>query len=193
MKDGDVVSRKLRVWYPGACYHITARGNRRSALFEGRLDYLMYLEILEDVREMYPFRLHAYCLMTNHIHLQIETEDVHIKQIMKELHARYAVWFNKEHHYTGHLFQGRYGAEVIESDNYFLEVSRYIHLNPVNAQMVLAPADYEWSSYRAYVTALSDQYITTSKTLSYFSEPKTVHYRAFVERKITLDPQSDFS
>ncbi|MFA9560479.1 transposase [Evansella sp. AB-rgal1] len=111
----------------GDCYHITARarGNRRTALFETREDYLTYLSILEDVRNMYPFILHSYCLMTNHIHLQLQTTQFHIKDIMKELHARYAVWFNREHHYVGHLFQGRYGAQLIGIDAYFLEVSRY--------------------------------------------------------------------
>jgi putative transposase len=87
------MTRKHRIWFPGAMYHITARGNRRSSLFNQRDDYLTYLGILEDVRSMYPFQLHAYCLMTNHIHLQIETTNFHIKLIMKEMHSRYAIYF----------------------------------------------------------------------------------------------------
>ncbi|MGM0843683.1 MAG: transposase [Bacillota bacterium] len=119
------MSRKRRVWYPGAMYHITARGNRRIALFYREEDYLMYLAILEDVRVMYPFVLHSYCLMTNHLHLQIETNQHHIKDIMKELHSRYAIYLNRRLHMGGHLFQGRYRSGLIETDQYFLEVSRY--------------------------------------------------------------------
>ncbi|WNF37361.1 transposase [Bacillaceae bacterium IKA-2] len=182
-----MLSRKRRVWYPGASYHITARGNRRTALFEGKQDYLMYLAILEDVRSIYPFTLHAYCLMTNHIHLQLQTKNVHIKEIMKELHSRYAVWFNKEHHYTGHLFQGRYGANVIDTDAYYVEVSRYIHLNPVEANMVHRPQDYRWSSYKAYISGTIDTHVTTTKVLAYFPQPRHIHYQAFVERKEKLD------
>lgn len=178
-----MLSRKRRVWYPGASYHITARGNRRTALFEGKQDYLMYLAILEDVRSIYPFTLHSYCLMTNHIHLQLQTKNIHIKEIMKELHSRYAVWFNKEHHYTGHLFQGRYGANVIDTDAYYVEVSRYIHLNPVEANMVHRPQDYRWSSYKAYISGAIDDHVTTTKVLAYFPQPKHIHYQAFVERK----------
>lgn len=121
--------------------------------------------------------------MTNHIHLQIQTKNDHIKHIMKELHSRYAVWFNKEHHYIGHLFQGRYGAEVIDTDAYFREVSRYIHLNPVEAKMVHRPEDYRWSSYKAYILGTIDDYVTTTKVLAYFPQPKHTHYQAFVERK----------
>ncbi|UCZ52931.1 transposase [Bacillus shivajii] len=177
------MSRKLRVWYPGATYHITARGNRRTDLFEGREDYETYLAILEDVQRMYPFKLHAYCLMTNHIHLQIETINHHIKDIMKELHSRYAVWFNREHNYTGHLFQGRYGAKLIETDEYFLETSRYIHQNPQKAKMVTKPEEYEWSSYRAYISSQENPLVTISRTLSYFQPPQKLNYQQFVEGK----------
>lgn len=175
------MSRKLRVWYPGATYHITARGNRRTALFEGKEDYLTYLAILEDVRRMYPFILHSYCLMTNHIHLQIQTTNWHIKDIIKELHSRYAVYFNREHNYVGHLFQGRYGAKLIDTDAYFLEASKYIHLNPLEAKMVFKAENYPWSSYRAFITSSENPHVTTTRILSYFSEPKQKHYQAFVE------------
>ena len=119
--------------------------------------------------------------MTNHIHLQIETTTFHIKDIMKELHARYAIWFNREHQYVGHLFQGRYGAKLIDSDSYFLEVSRYIHLNPLEANMVLQPQNYPWSSYRAYISSIDNPHVTTTRILSYFPFPKQQYYQQFVE------------
>src|SRR5699024_10648536 len=109
-------------------YHITSRGNRRSALFYDHQDHQAYLDILDETKFYYPFYLHAYCLMTNHVHLQIETINHHTKHIMKRLNSRYAMYFNKRHRLVGHVFQGRYGAEIIETKDYLLEVSRYIHL-----------------------------------------------------------------
>ncbi|SFB19547.1 MULTISPECIES: transposase [unclassified Bacillus (in: firmicutes)] len=177
--------RQLRVWYPGAIYHIVARGNRRAAIFIDKQDYLEYLRILEDVRSMYPFLLHSYCLMTNHIHLQLETTLYHIQYIMKELHSRYAVYLNIRLKIEGHVFQGRYGARLIETSDYFLEVSRYIHRNPFEAKMVRKLEDYKWSSYSSYVTPHINPHVYKDKTLSYFNEPFHQEYRKFIERKNT--------
>lgn len=176
------MSRKPRIWFPGATYHISARGNRRAALFVSREDYLTYLSILQDVQSMYPFILHAYCLMTNHIHLQLETTNFHTKFIMKELHSRYAVYFNMKYHYDGHVFQGRYRADLIGTDSYFLEAGRYIHRNPLEAKMVKDLSSYEWSSYPAYINLTDNPYISPHKTLSYFHEPTFRNYQSFVEK-----------
>ncbi|WP_113928364.1 transposase [Bacillus sp. P14.5] len=177
------MSRKRRVWYPGAMYHITARGNRRIALFYREEDYLMYLAILEDVRAMYPFVLHSYCLMTNHLHLQIETSQHHIKDIMKELHSRYAIYLNRRLCIDGHLFQGRYRSGLIETDHYFLEVSRYIHRNPLEAKMVKILSHYPWSSYPSYIGLIDSPHVHPSKTQSYFQDPFIESYKNFVESK----------
>ena len=130
------MSRKLRVWFPVAKYHITSRGNRRSAIFYDDFDREVYWQYLEEARRNFSFHLHAYCHMTNHIHLQIETIHHHPKDIMKMLNSRYAMYFNKRHRLVGHVFQGS---------------GRYIHLNPVEAKMVKSPKDFRWSSYTAYV------------------------------------------
>ncbi|MDR4949883.1 transposase [Neobacillus cucumis] len=182
------MSRKHRVWFPGAKYHITSRGNRRSSIFYDDYDREAYLQLLEEARRYFPFYLHTYCLMTNHIHLQIETIHHHPKDMMKMLNSRYAMYFNKRHHLVGHVFQGRYGAELIDSKDYLLDVSRYIHLNPVEANMVKSPSDYRWSSYAAYVSIsnLVNPHITTTKILSHFPEPQKEHYRKFVEGSFTL-------
>jgi putative transposase len=170
--------RQPRVWYPGAMYHIVARGNRRTAIFYDHADFQTYLAILEDVRRIMPFILHSYCLMTNHIHLQLETLHHHIQYIMKEMHSRYA---------DGHVFQGRYGARLIEADTYFLEVSRYIHRNPLEAKMVVNLGDYKWSSYSSYINLLQlNPHISHNKTLSYFREPVEDHYKLFVEKSVQL-------
>lgn len=178
------MARKNRVWFPGAMYHITSRGNRRGALFYDHEDYLMYLELLEKTRLRYPFHLHAYCLMTNHIHLQLETIDHNLKHIMKKLNFRYAIYFNKRHRYVGHVFQGRYGAKLIGTKEYQLETNRYIHLNPVEAKMVISPEDYRWSSYTAYVTTNNNPHVTTEKMLEYFPEPVEENYRKFMNKGV---------
>jgi putative transposase len=178
------MSRKLRVWYPGATYHITARGNKRSPLFFDETDYLTYLHILEDVRSIYPFILHSYCLMTNHIHLQLETIHHHIQYIMKTLHSRYAVYLNQRLNTDGHIFQGRYKAELIESSEYFLEVSRYIHRNPTQAKMVERSEDYPWSSYPSYISYALNPHTDHTKTYSYFTEPVHLNYQSYVENKL---------
>ncbi|MFA1820076.1 transposase [Virgibacillus oceani] len=175
------MARKLRVWYPGAMYHITNRGNRRTSLFYDAIDHQAYLDILEESREYYPFHLHSYCLMTNHIHLQVETIHHHPQYMMKMLNSRYALHFNKRHRLVGHVFQGRYGAEIIGTKEYQLEVSRYIHMNPVQANMVVRPDAYKWSSYRAYVSEEKNRHVSTEKLLGYFSEPVKEKYREFVE------------
>ncbi|WP_040203333.1 REP-associated tyrosine transposase [Neobacillus jeddahensis] len=186
------MSRKLRVWFPGAIYHITSRGNRRSVIFFDDFDRVVYLELLEETRQAYPFHLLAYCLMDNHVHLQIETIDDHPKDIMKMINSRYAIYLNKRYEQVGHVFQGRYGSEMIVSTDYLLDVNRYIHLNPVEAQMVRSPQDYPWSSYLAY---LSDTYVSpipiqTTKVLTLFPKPQIENYCKFVEDIPVPDPHN---
>ena len=135
--------RKLREWYKGACYHVMARGNRRTALFRSDEDYRVFIMQLVKIQKKYPFDLHAYCLMTNHFHLEITTGDDPIWKIMKPLMQNYAMWFNQKYGYEGHVFDSRYTSCLIENDSYFLEVNRYIHLNPVKAQMVNEPLAYD--------------------------------------------------
>lgn len=184
------MTRKRRIWYPGATYHITARGNRRINIFVNNQDYPMYLGILEDVRSMYPFVLHSYCLMTNHLHLQIETISHHIKDIMKELHSRYAIYLNHRLKVDGHVFQGRYGAELIETNAYFLEVSRYIHRNPLEAKMVKNLFEYPWSSYSSYINLTNNPHVDRTKTYSFFIEPVHKRYQTFVEKRMIEEEET---
>lgn len=177
------LARKPRIWYPGAMYHIFKRGNRKLPLFYETDDYHAYMYFLELTRRKFPFHLHAYCLMPNHIHLQLETINDEIHHIMHKLNFRYAIYLNKRYDFVGHVFQGRYGAKLIETRAYLLDVSRYIHLNPVEAKIVSTPEQYEWSSYQAYITGSPNPHITTDKILSQFPEPKREHYRMFVESK----------
>jgi putative transposase len=177
------MARERRVWYPGATYHITSRGNRRYIIFVDDWDRRQYLSLIMQIRKQHPFILHSYCLMTNHIHLLLETIDTPLNKIMKLLNQRYAAYFNKRHDFDGHVFQGRYGAELIDSIGYFLYASKYIHLNPVDAKIVSHPLHYRWSSYRLFLQGKQSPLVHTEKILSYFPDPNR-SYQNFVEEGV---------
>lgn len=186
--------RKKRIWYPGAVYHIMCRGNHRHEIYRDEEDRLFFLTTLKEVKEKMPYILHSYCLMSNHVHLHIETCDINISQVMKRINMLYAIYFNKKYNFVGHLFQDRYRSELIEKTAYHLEISRYIHLNPVRATIVTRPEQYEWSSYRVYLGDHQDQLTTTEKILGCFSPPKVQHYREYVEealKYIKVKPKGD--
>lgn len=187
------MSRKPRIWYPGAMYHVTARGNRRGDLFYDDADFEEYKKLMVWCQKEVPFLLHAYCLMTNHVHLLIETLHLPLGESIKALHSRYAIYFNKRHKVTGHLFQGRYHATLIDTDQYFLQASKYIHLNPLEAKMVASAAAYPFSSYAAYLDPYAEEAcVRTEKILSLFTHPAQEKYQAYVNGK-DGDPYRDYS
>ncbi len=190
------MSRAKREWYPGATYHVMSRGNRRTALFKDKFDYVEFLECVIRARRLYQFKIHSICLMTNHFHMAIETGDKELWKIMQRMLHPYSMDFNHKYHFTGHLFESRYTACLIEDERYFLEVSRYIHLNPVKAMMVREPMAYEYSSYDLFVSDGSDErekgscglirdLVDTSRVLSCFKNNPREQYRMFVEGKIS--------
>ncbi|CQR46247.1 Transposase IS200 like protein [Paraliobacillus sp. PM-2] len=176
--------RKKRIWFPGAKYHITSRGIRRTSLFHDDNDRIEYLRLLEETKFIYPFILHAYCLMTNHIHLQLETIDQPTGTIMKYLHSAYATYFNRKYHYSGHVFESRYGAELIDSVAYELEVNKYIHLNPLRANMVQDLNDYKWSSFLNYRYADQSSLVTTDRIFTFFRAPKVDSYLHYLHANV---------
>lgn len=178
------MAKKKRIWYPGAVYHIMNRGNRRSDIFKDEEDFQVYLTILKQTMEKYTYTLYSYCLMTNHLHMQIETTDVEIWNIMRYINLAYTKYFNNKYNFIGHLFQGRYRAEIIESDSYNLQTSRYIHLNPVKASMVERPIEYKWSSYGVYMGQVKSDIVNEQKILSYFKDNSRDLYREYVESKL---------
>lgn len=178
------MAKKKRIWYPGAVYHIMNRGNRRSDIFKDEEDFQVYLTILKQTMEKYTYTLYSYCLMTNHLHMQIETKDIEIWTIMRYINLAYTKYFNNKYNFIGHLFQGRYRAEIIESDSYNLQTSRYIHLNPVKASMVERPIEYKWSSYGVYMGQVKSDIVNEQKILSYFKDNSRELYREYVESKL---------
>lgn len=144
---GSDTARPLRILYPGAFYHITSRGNEQKALFKSKRDREKFIEYLESATERYDAVIHAYCLMDNHYHILLETPSGNLSKIMAHINGAYTNYFNAKRERSGHLFQGRYKAILVEADEYAKELSRYIHLNPVRANIVEHPEEYEWSSY----------------------------------------------
>jgi len=130
------MARPLRIEYPGAVYHVTSRGNEKKAVFKDEQDRENFLRTLQHVNKRYNWLCHAYCLMDNHYHLLIETPDGNLALGMRQLNGVYTQLFNNRRHRTGHLFQGRYKAILIQKDTHLLEVCRYVVLNPVRARMV---------------------------------------------------------
>ena len=143
------MARPLRIEYPGAWYHVTARGNARQRIYTDAKDFQAFLELLGKLSDRYHWRCHAYCLMSNHYHLLLETPDANLSVGMRQLNGIYTQAFNRRHRKVGHLFQGRYHAILVDKDRYWLELARYIVLNPVRARMVKEAQAYPWSSYRA--------------------------------------------
>ena len=143
------MARPLRIEYDGALYHITSRGNARKSIFAGDEDRKIFLDTLTKVNEKYNFLCHAYCLMNNHYHLLIETPDGNLSKGMRHLNGVYTQRYNRRNKKTGHVFQGRYKAILIQKENHLLEVCRYIVLNPVRARAVKSPGEWKWSSYKA--------------------------------------------
>jgi putative transposase len=140
--------RPLRIGYPGALYHVTARGDGGEAIYRNDADREDFLRGLASVIGRYHWRCHAYCLMDNHYHLLLETPEANLSKGMRQLNGLYTQRFNRRHRRVGHVLQGRFKAILVEKDAYLLELARYIVLNPVRAKIVRKPHAYRWSSYR---------------------------------------------
>jgi putative transposase len=181
--------RAQRVCFPGALYHVYQRGNNKQDIFIDDTDRWHILKLLLESKKKFDHFLHCYVLMKNHFHVTIETRNtIPVSKIMHYIDAGYAAYFNARHNKKGHLFQGRFRASLVEKDYYLLELSRYIHLNPVKAGFVSLPEDYIWSSYRAYIGYKKDILVDTETVLGYFDannkERAQQEYKKFVESAI---------
>ncbi|MFM8900052.1 MAG: transposase [Burkholderiales bacterium] len=141
------MSRPLRLEFAGALYHVTSGGDRREPIYLSDDDREDWLAVLAQVCERFNWVVHAYCQMTNHYHLLVETVDGNLAQGMRQLNGEYTQRFNRRHGVVGHLFQGRYKAILVQKEAYLLELSRYVVLNPLRAGMVELLDDWPWSSY----------------------------------------------
>jgi len=189
------MARKPRLHYPGAVYHVMLRGNAGQAIFFAPEDYTYLYRLLAEGRDRYGHRIHAFCCMTNHIHLVLQVAEAPLARIMQNLAFRYSRWVNQRQGRTGHLFQGRYKALLVDADSYLVTLTRYIHLHPVRAALVPHPEDYPWSGHRAYIGNASVSWLTTDWVLSQFSSHLNIArqgYRAFVEAGGTEGHRHEF-
>jgi len=178
------MARPLRIAFPGALNHITSRGNNRRGIFFDEDNRYHFLRFLTIAVERFAWTCFAYCLMDNHYHLLIETAMANISRGMQYLNGAYTQYVNWTRGRVGHLFQGRFHTEIIEKETYFLEVCRYLPLNPVRAKMCSDPGDYRWSSFQATAgTVARPPFLTVQPILERFGPNPSVAqalYRRFV-------------
>ena len=189
------MARKPRLHVPGGVYHVMLRGNGGQTIFLSEKDRSVFYRLVEEGIKRFGHRVHGFCLMGNHVHLLIQVADVPLSQVMQNLSFRYTGWINRRHRRTGHLFQGRYKALLVDADAYLLELVRYIHLNPVRARMVSDPAAYRWSGHRAYLGLDTIPWLHTDWVLGQFARRLATcrkHYAAFVAAGMEEGYRSEF-
>ena len=188
------MARPLRLEHPGALWHVTARGNERSDVFRDDADRREFLVVLGRTVTVYGWRLHAYVLMGNHYHLVVETPEPTLSRGMRDLNGVTTQRFNRRHGRTGHLFEGRFKAILVEREAHLLELARYVVLNPVRAGLAKSPAAWPWSSYKATAgLAEAPEWLETEWTLEQFGRRPAEarrRYAAFVAegKGVSYDP-----
>jgi len=179
------MARPLRIEYSGAFYHVTSRGNEGRKIFNSDGDKERFLNYLKDAHQRFKIMIHTYCLMDNHYHLLVETPLANLTRCMQMVNSSYTTYYNLKNKRLGHLFQGRYKAILVDKDSYAQELSRYIHLNPVRAEVASTPESYPWSSYHYYIyPERIPEFLTVEFVLAYFANKRDEAqraYRRFVE------------
>lgn len=177
------MARKKRIWDPESFCHIVTRGNRRDVLFYEENDFKVFLRILQEIHNKISFELTSYCLMTNHIHLLMRSREISISKVMSLINKRYADYYNTKYNFTGHVFENRFFDKIIGTPAGVLDISRYIHMNPVKADIVTSPEKYKWSSYRYYMNTVNSPLLFMDAILDYFPgniSEKREKYQKFV-------------
>ncbi len=168
------MARPLRLELSGGVYHVTSRGDGREDIYLSDADREAWLDVLAAVCERYHWVCHAWCQMTNHYHILVETPETNLAQGMRQLNGVYTQRFNRAHARVGHVFQGRYKAILVERDNYLLELARYVVLNPLRAKMVRRLEAWPWSSYLATCgQAASPPWLQTDWILGQFGQRRS--------------------
>jgi putative transposase len=174
------MARPLRIEFENALYHITARGFEKKTIFQNVSDRKKFLYYLKENLERYNVILYAYVLMDNHYHLLIETLLPNLNRFMHDLNTSYSVYYNRHINRVGPLFQGRYKSFLVDKESYLLELSRYIHLNPMRSGYVATAEKYPWSSYQTYLGLNKVEWINWQWIRDRFGNHPFVKYRRFV-------------
>jgi putative transposase len=189
------MARKPRIHYPGALYHVTLRGNARQEIFFDDADRCRFYLLLQEGIERFGHRVLAFCLMSNHVHLAIQVGEVPLSRIMQNLSFRYTLWINRRRNRVGHLFQGRFKAFLVDADSHLLELTAYIHLNPVRAGLSAGPHVYPWSSHRAYLGLEAIPWLAADAVLGQFSSQlgrARTRFAQFVGDRLEQGHREDF-
>ena len=174
------MSRPLRIQYPDAWYHVMNRGRRGEKIFGNKEDYWSFVDLLKEIDDVFHVKVAAYCMMTNHYHLFIQTPDANLSRSMRHLNGVYTQRYNRKHGHDGQLFRGRYKSIVVESDTYALELIRYIHRNPMEAGIVDTLQKYPWSSHKPYLSnAKKWNWLHKDYILKLFSKSKPESIRLY--------------
>ena len=165
------MARPIRIEFAGALYHVTSRGGLREDIYLEDADRELFLATLGETCQRCNWRVHAYCLMSNHYHLLIETPDSNLSKGMRQLNGVYTQRFNRKNQRVGHVFQGRYKAIIVQKDRYLLELSRYIVLNPIRVNMVKNIHDWSWSNFKAAIGQVEgEKWLATDWLLAQFGK-----------------------
>lgn len=182
--------RRPRICFAGAVYHVYQRGNYKRDIFCDEMDMWHFLKLLLEMKKVSAFLLYCYVLMRNHFHITIETPNaIPISKIMQYVEGSYAMYFNKKYCCNGHLFEGRFNDILVQKDDYLMQLSRYVHLNPVKSGIVSKPEEYKWSSYGIYMGHRKDVLVDTPAVLGCFGsshEDARIEYKNFVESGLSL-------
>lgn len=178
------MSRPLRILYENAYYHVMNRGAGRQTIFHDDTDYEVFLNTLDEAQRQFGIEIHAYCLMGNHYHLLIKTPRANLSRVMRHINGLYTQRYNRLKKTDGALFRGRYKAILVDSDAYLLHLSKYIHLNPLEAKLVDNLKQYPWSSYQAYIEQVkSPSWLVREEIYGQLTikADKAAHYCLFME------------
>lgn len=179
------MARPLRIEFAGAVYHVTSRGDRREPIYVDDTDRQSFLGIVAHAMERFDAQVLAYCLMDNHYHLVLHTRQGNLSRVMRHLNGVYTQHYNRRHGLTGHIFQGRFKAILVDRDAYLLTLCRYVERNPVAAGLVEGAGDWAWSSYGAHVGAVpTPAWLDTEGLHGYVlgRDPETARDRATAAR-----------
>ena len=171
--------RPPRLHVPGGVYHVILRGNHREPIFDQPADRDVLDALVAETLSRYGARAHAYCWMSNHVHLALQVADAPLGPIVRRIAGVYARRIQQRLPTTGHLFERRYRSVLVDADTHLLRLVRYIHLNPLRAGLVADPADYPWSGHRAYLGLASIPWLTTDFTLRLLGTNRNSARRAY--------------
>ncbi|MTI94434.1 MAG: transposase [Firmicutes bacterium] len=183
------MTRRARALSPTGIYHVMVRGIGRMKIFHDDRDMVRYLETLERFNREQQYRLYAYCLMNNHVHLLLKEENEPLSLTMKRIGVSYSKYYNLRYERVGHVFQDRFRSEAIKSEAQFVRCARYIHTNPVKAGITACPSQYSWSSYASYITHNCSKLIDPVPLLDYFSDNQGKAVQQLIE--YTLQNNTD--